>query len=367
MYEAGIATAQQNNIDPQVVTMTPETVPEGCYFIGADSGKIYLMVRWVDPAEQKYVLRQWRGEKSTTFPFLQRYAGPDGVNCVDQPLRATGPQPVIVIGPELICDALEPEGQVLAEGVFPFTVPPQETAAEASSDLPPVVAPVEVEAAPEPDPEELETMALAGLERQDEIDEFEDAVEEYNQQAPAGVPPAGPVGPETGGEESLPFVIPAAIVAIEWDPASDSKMDYLRSLARVMRDTGASYSFAEMAAWAVTKGVWPTADLALRNLKALWRDYLKLDPGFQRKAGKIIPPATPEAAETPAPPTMPTRAEAVAETTRGTEFGERIARRRLGLVEPEQADVMVTFAVPLRLLTPEGLALLQAQFGAVGA
>jgi hypothetical protein len=36
-------------------------------------------------------------------------------------------------------------------------------------------------------------------------------------------------------------------------------------------------------------------------------------------------------------------------------------------VEPEQADVMVTFAVPLRLLTPEGLALLQAQFGAVGA
>jgi hypothetical protein len=347
--------------------MTPDTVPEGCYFIGADSGKIYQMVRWVDPAEQKYVLRQWRGEKSTTFPFLQRYSGPDGVNCVDQPLRANGPQPVIVIGPELICDALEPEGQVQAEGVFPFTVPQEETAVETFGDLSPLFDPVEVEAAPEPELDEIQALALAGVERQDEIEEFEDAVEEYNQQAPAGVPPAGPVGPETGREESLTFVIPAEIAAIEWDPASDSKMDYLRSLARVMRDTGVSYSFAEMASWAVVKGVWPTADLALRNLKALWRDYLKLDPGFQRKAGKIIPPATPEPAETPAPPTVPTRADAVAETAQGADFGEAVARRRLGLVEPEQADVMVTFAVPLRLLTPEGLALLQGQFCAVGA
>ena len=109
MYEAGIATAMANGVPPEVVVMSGMTVPDGCFFIGADNGKLYKMAQWVDVAKKIHVLRNWRGDDANSVAFIREHPEPDGVNCADMRTQAGGPQSVIVIG-------LDPVAGVDAEG-----------------------------------------------------------------------------------------------------------------------------------------------------------------------------------------------------------------------------------------------------------
>lgn len=363
MYEAGLQTAERNQVAAEVVTLTPETVPDGCYFIGAASGKLYRMVQWVDPAQQVYVLRCWRGAQADSLAFLRNYPEPDGVNCADMRMQAQGEQAVIVVGPEPLGDALAGTGASQAEVGTEAPMLTQEfevTAEVAEADvkvmLPPLLPEAtpdspEEEAVPELSLDELEAVAEETAEREQELEDFESAVAVYEQENPFPVaddpPPAAEIPPE--------------IAAIQWDPARNTKMDYIRALAGVLRDTQQSATFEQMAVWAVAAGVWPDEGTAVRSLKPNWSSYLRLDPSFRKQGRTIIPPASAEPQEDLFS-VPPTRAESLAESLAGEAFCEETARARLGLVDPEAADVMVTFSLPLRLLTPKGLELLRERF-----
>jgi hypothetical protein len=153
---------------------------------------------------------------------------------------------------------------------------------------------------------------------------------------------------------------PDEIAAIVWDSATDSKTDYVRSVARVLRDLQREATFEEMGHWAVVAGVWPDQEKAITSLKPAWAGLIKIEPGFQKKRGKIIPP--PLTTDAPAKVAVEAPEDAAQRLAAGQPLSEEAAKARLGMTPRENAEVMVAFSVPLRLLTPAGLELLQSQF-----
>lgn len=316
---AGLATAKANQVPAEVVSLSPETVPEGHYFIGCSKGLIYKLALWMPGG--RYTLWQWN---EPSLAFVRQYPEPDGVNC--KSFENHGSANIIVIGPDPVGSALsepqptgEPEslpdpfaGSEDVTGLDCTWSPPTwkisepvEPPDEASSEEPiPSSQPV----FPSP-PEEVVGADLptpAEAEEPDEVSLVE-------------------IEPKPLAEGDLPEELVAQVESIVWPRPGNkpTKADYIRALGKICWSFGTPLPLEKIKEWAVKAGVWADDEIASRNIQPTVRYFVGANPGFSLSGSVLYPPEAPFG-EGVAPE--------VVEPTKETYLGSRKGSSRLPLV-----------------------------------
>jgi hypothetical protein len=367
-YELGIATARANQVSPEIVPLTPETAPDGTFFIGAEKGSIYQLDHWIPGG--KYLLRRWM---QNTLDYVRSWPEPDDLHCGT--LEFHGQTEIIVIGPTpygsaLASDEVTPSPQEefrSEEGQSVEAQPVESSPAPEEVGSPPMLPPpFDFDAGGDAAPEGDETLAddvsapvpVSSQPSFSTPPETVPAVEE----TPAPDEPASSPAPVPQEGFAYPAQVLEMVQAIVWPVEGKRavKADYIRDIARICRDTDCSLAQEDIEKWGVEKGVWPTLEAAANSVKPTLNQFAHQNPGFSYRKGWLNPPVAPEGGSLSGKTNtrgVPADAQATPIAVGGSpaEISEASIKSSLGILDAEdvEAAVEVRIKIPLRRLSPE--------------
>lgn len=366
----GVAAARMNQIEPTIVQLSRETVPEGIYFIGAETGKIYKLVKWHEGPGDCFDLFAWNTQ-TPSLEYVRLHPEPDGQSCVFvQRMSPSQPQQVIVIG-------TEPLGVATVSFAVPDPVMEEEGLVEIVEEPVPECEEVEPDSvedeeesnsweAEEQDPEVMEEREQEAQEHEVQLSEEEErellcrrAIDERAEQ----------YRPKNAriDEDSVSFKATISeIKALRWNPKTECKIDWVRKAVDVMREHKQALSVVKhLAPMAVEAGVWDDTERAGRLLRGTLKGLVKAQPSYRFWDGMLVPPDRDMDTSPPVEYDVPIRQRV--DVGEDEEISEPVMKARLGLLDSSDVWVTVSVQIPAsNLLTPERAAELNALLNAWG-